>query len=180
MSRKYKIGEQDRIYFITITIVKWVNIFNNLECVQIVIDSLKFCQKEKGLVIHAWCLMPNHLHMIVGRSGIMNIEDIIRDLKKYTSVHLTKALKNQKMYKELSVFQLAAEESKKHQYYKVWQDGFHPVVLDSNKLIDQKLDYIHYNPVSAGITELPEEFVYSSAKDYYTEDSGMVEIEIIG
>ena len=139
MSRKYKIGEQDRIYFITITIVKWVKIFNNLDCIRIVIDSLKFCQKEKGLVIHAWCLMPDHLHMIVGRKGKMNIEYIIRDFKKFTSVQLSRAMKNQKMNRELSIVRLAAEESKKHKYYKVWQEGFHPVVLDSNNTLARKL-----------------------------------------
>jgi putative transposase len=82
MSEKYKVLDQSRPYYVTFATENWVDVFTRPEYRNIVLDSLRFCQKEKGLIIYAWCLMTNHLHMIVGTKGESKIEDIIRDFKK--------------------------------------------------------------------------------------------------
>ncbi len=77
MSEKYKFHNEDGIYFITPTIVEWIDLFTRKEYCELVLDSLKFCQQEKGLVIHAWCIMPSHIHLIVNKQGNETLSDII-------------------------------------------------------------------------------------------------------
>ena len=78
MSEKYKFHDPEGTYFITMSTVGWVDVFTRPELKHVIIDSLKYCQKEKGLVINAWCLMPSHLHMIVHTSKVP-LSDIMRD-----------------------------------------------------------------------------------------------------
>ncbi len=182
MSEKYKVRDQDRPYFITFAVVEWVDVFTRQQYKDLIIDSLKFCQKEKGLILYAWCLMTNHIHLIVGRKGEDNIECIIRDFKKYTSVHICRAIESNvsesRKFWMLNLFQQAALVSKKHQKYKFWQNEYHPVELFSNEVMDQKLEYVHNNPVKEGIVEKPEDYLYSSARDYCGL-KGLLEIEFM-
>src|SRR5687767_2191039 len=92
MSRKYKIRNQEGIYFVTFTVIDWIDVFIRDEYRIIVIDSIKYCQREKGLEVYAYCFMTSHIHMIIGTKGINRIEFIIRDLKSFTSRHIRKAL----------------------------------------------------------------------------------------
>jgi putative transposase len=98
------------------------------------------------------------------------IEEIIRDFKKYTSAQICKAIEknNVESRKEwmLAIFRAAGRKSKKHSKYKFWQNEYHPVELPDNNMMDSKLDYIHENPVKEGIVEKPEDYIYSSARDY--------------
>jgi putative transposase len=182
MSEKYKVRDQDRPYFITFAVTEWIDVFTRQQYKDIVLDSIRYCQREKGLVLYAWCLMTSHIHLIVGRKGEVKIEDIIRDFKKFTSVHVARAIENnpaesRKLWM-ISIFKTAASESKKHQKYKFWQNEYHPVELFSNEMMDQKLDYVHDNPVKEGIVEKPEDYLYSSARDY-AGMKGLLEIEFM-
>lgn len=91
MSEKYKFYDSTEVYFVTITTVGWVDLFTRTELKYVVIDSLRHCQNEKGLVIHAWCLMPSHLHLIISSEN--NLSDILRDFKKFTSKELITTIK---------------------------------------------------------------------------------------
>src|SRR6185312_100800 len=93
MSRKYKFHDNDKLYFISFATVNWIDVFVREEYMKIVIDSWKFCQEKKGLEIYGWCIMPSHIHMIIGSSK-NKLEDIVRDMKKYTSSELKVAIKN--------------------------------------------------------------------------------------
>ena len=92
MSEKYKFDDPAGMYFVTPTIVGWVDLFTRPELKHIVIDSLKYCQAHKGLLIHAWCLMPSHLHMIVGTVGDP-LSGILRDFKKFTASAILNEIK---------------------------------------------------------------------------------------
>ena len=170
MSEKYKIRDQDKLYFITFSVVQWIDVFTRSEYKDILIESLKFCQKEKGLDIYAWCIMSNHVHLIVGRSGENKIENVIRDFKKYTSVAIIKAIESNVWESRrkwmLWIFKKLAERSNKHQDYCFWQNAYHPVELSDAKMMQQKLDYVHINPVKEGWVREPEDYIYSSAVDY--------------
>ena len=142
MSERYKIRDQDRIYFVTFSVIGWIDVFTRNEYKNIVVESLRLCQSKKGLLIYARCIMSNHLHMIVGRNGPFRIEEIIRDFKKYTSVQLCRAIENNggESRKEwmLSYFRKAVESSSKHVKYQFWQNEYHPIELSSNKMQDQR------------------------------------------
>jgi putative transposase len=179
MSEKYKIHDQDRPYFITFAVVEWVDVFTRQLYRDMVLESLQYCQREKGLILYAWCLMSNHIHMIAGRRGEDKIEEIIRDFKKYTSVHICRAIEKNpgesRKFWMLNIFRRAANASRKHEKYKFWQNEYHPVELFNNEILDQKLDYVHYNPVEAGIVEKPEDYLYSSARNY-AGMQGLIEV----
>ncbi len=85
MSDKYKMHEQGKAYFLTLTVVEWIDVFTRNNHKLAIVDSLRFCQKNKGLEIFAWCLMPSHLHMIARSNGKNELVSILRDFKKYTS-----------------------------------------------------------------------------------------------
>ncbi|MBT1700690.1 transposase [Fulvivirgaceae bacterium PWU4] len=180
MSEKYKVRDQDSPYFITFAVVEWVDVFTRQLYRDILLDSLRYCQKEKGLVVYAWCLMSNHIHMIVGRSAENKIEEIIRDFKKFTSVHICRAIEQNERESRrswmLDIFRREANDSRKHEKYKFWQNEYHAVELFYNEMIDQKLDYVHNNPVEAGIVENAEDYLYSSARNY-AGLNGLIEVE---
>ena len=182
MSEKYKIRDQDKIYFITFSVVQWVDIFTKTEYKDVLVSSLEYCCREKGLEIYSWCIMTNHIHLIVGRRGLPKLEEIIRDFKKYTSVAIIKAIRTNpfESRKEwlLWMFSKLAEKSSKHQKYCFWQNEYHPIELSDADMMQQKLDYIHANPVKAGFVDEAEHWRYSSAIDY-AGGNGMLNIKFI-
>ena len=93
MGFEHRIKDQSGLYFITCTVHQWVDIFTRETYIEILLDSLRFCQNQKGLKIYAWVVMTNHIHLIV-RSNQNNLSDIIRDFKKYTSTTIYKAIEN--------------------------------------------------------------------------------------
>jgi REP element-mobilizing transposase RayT len=92
MSEKYKFYDPAGMYFVTMSTMGWVDLFTRTELKHVIIDSLRYCQKEKGLVIHAWYLMPSHLHLIISSED--SLSDIIRDFKKHTSKELVKTMEH--------------------------------------------------------------------------------------
>jgi REP element-mobilizing transposase RayT len=181
MSEKYKFVDKDGMYFVTMTTVGWVDLFTRFELKHVIVDSLRYCQKEKGLIIHAWCLMPSHLHMIVSTRQ-EKLSDIMRDFKKFTSKELIKTIERIHESRRgwmLELFGEVADHLHRVRNYKVWQDGNHPVLLYSPRVTRQKLDYIHNNPVADEIVDEPEEYRYSSARSYYSKRKGYIELEFI-
>lgn len=181
MSEKYKFKDPEGMYFITMSIVDWVDLFTRPELKHLIVDSLKYCQEQKGLVIHAWCIMPSHLHLIVSSVGD-SLSVIMRDFKKFTSKKVIEEIDRiNESRKEwlLKMFADAGKDLKRIKNYKIWQDGNHPELLVTPKFMQQKLDYLHYNPVAAEIVDEPWEYRYSSARDYCAERKGFLDIKFI-
>ena len=174
----YKIRNKDGIYFITFAVIKWINVFNNDKYCEIVIDSLKYCQKEKGLILYSWCLMSNHIHLVISAKD-HNPSDLLRDFKKFTSKKIIEGIVNNPngIYKDtmLSAFEKAGAANKRNKTYQFWQQNNQPIELFSQKFIHQKVNYIHNNPVKAGIVNKPEDYLYSSAINYLSE-KGLIEV----
>ncbi len=151
------------------TAVGWVDVFTRKNHKMCVVDSLKYCQKHKGLELYAWCLMPSHLHAIVGASEGYVLSDILRDFKKHTSKQIIKQIQEEPESRRewiLPLLQKYCAHLKRNQQFKLWQDGNHAEVIFSNKFFDQKLDYIHQNPVEDMIVSVPEDYLFSSARNY--------------
>ena len=166
MSEQYKAFDAEAPYFITFTLVDWIPLLTKPEFASILIDSLKFCVQNKGLLIFGYCLMPSHAHLIV-KSELFPLGSVIRDVKKFTTTQISNRTESDEKYHEyFKVFQNNATNIKRNKYVKVWQDGYHPEIILSNKFFFQKLNYIHTNPVVAGLVALPEDYYYSSARNY--------------
>ena len=179
MSSKYKIGDQNLLHFITFAVVHWIPALSRPEYKDIFLDSLRYCQKNKGLEVYAWVLMDNHVHLAIGRCGEEKLEDIVRDIKKFTSVHICRAIESnpQESRKEwmLWMFERAGKKSGKHKKYMFWQEDYHPIELRTFEMIQQKIGYIHQNPMKAGIVYEAAHYAYSSAMDYEGE-KGKLEV----
>ena len=173
LSGGYKFRNPEGIYFVTFAVVEWVDVFTRSVYSDIVVESLDFCINEKGLRLHAWCIMSNHIHLIISAEEGFKLSDILRDLKKYTSVRILKTLeentKESRRNWMLWIFRAAGEKNSKNTHYQFWQNNNHPKELNTNELMDQKLEYIHQNPVKAGLVNSAEAWVYSSARDYAGE-----------
>ena len=85
MSNQYKATNPEGIYFLTFTIVDWIDIFTRYSYKEIVVDSLKYCQQNKGMRLYAFCLMINHIHLIASAEGNLKLFEIVRDFKKFTN-----------------------------------------------------------------------------------------------
>ncbi|WP_435529322.1 transposase [Moheibacter stercoris] len=134
------------------------------------IDSLDFCPKEKGMEIVAWCIMTNHVHLIFRSIRGKKPETILGDFKRFTSKKIVKAIqdtpKESRREFLLEQFEKAGDNSSNVRNYQFWRHDNKPIELWSTKVILEKINYIHQNPVEAGIVYHPEEYRYSSAVDY--------------
>ncbi|NTS40712.1 transposase [Flavisolibacter sp. BT320] len=169
----YKIRDQQAIHFITFAVVEWVDVFTRKAYRDILIDSLRHCQQQKGLVLHAWCIMSNHVHLLVSAHG-NNLSDILRDFKKFTSKQIITAIQaNEHESRKawmLRIFQQGGEANGRNKTYQFWRQDNGPKECFSPAFTAQKIDYIHSNPVEAGLVEKPEDYLYSSAKAYRTNE----------
>ncbi len=172
MSTSYKIKDQEGLYFLTFQIVGWVDIFTRKTYRDIAIESFKYCQTNKGLEIFAFVIMSNHIHLIA-RSLQADLSGFIRDFKNHTSKAFLETLES-KDESRRDWLKLVFEyhgKFKNKQTFQVWTHENHAEHLFSQKFIEQKLEYIHKNPVKAGIVEKPEDYLYSSARNYADMDN---------
>ena len=173
MSRNYKFHNPDAAYFVSFAVVEWLDVFTRNEYKNILIDSLHYCQKEKGMEIYAWCIMTNHVHLVFRSIKDEKPELLLGDFKRFTSKAVVKAIQEnpRESRKEvlLKQFQLAARKTSNVKNFQFWRHDNKPIELWSNHVIFQKINYIHRNPVEAGFVFKPEDYVYSSAIDYAGE-----------
>jgi len=181
MSEKYRVRNNDKPYFITTTTVGWIDVFTRLNHKKVIIDSLNYCVENKGLIIYAWCLMSNHLHMICQSDEKQQLSDIIRDFKTHTSKKIIQQLNEEPESRKewmLEYFTKSCSHLKRNQSYKVWQDGYHPEEILSVPFLYEKLDYIHSNPVKDMIVKDPWEYLFSSARNYADLD-GLIKVIVL-
>ena len=151
-------------------------VFTRLNQKQLIIDALKHCQYEKGLEIYGYCLMSSYLHLMCKATNGFILSDIMRDFKKFTSKKIIQTIINEPESRRewlLPLFEKACEHLKRNQKYKVWQEGYHGEIVESNWFIKQKIEYIHNNPVKDKIVSVPEDYYFSSARNYAGLDNDL-------
>jgi REP element-mobilizing transposase RayT len=182
MSRNYKFHNTEGVYFVSFAVVEWIDVFTRNEYKDIVIEALRFCQQNKGMEIFAWCIMTNHVHLIFRSSEGRKPELLLGDFKQYTSKKIVQAIRDNPAESRrdwlLEQFKKAADRSTNVTNFQFWRHDNMPIELWSNKVIEEKLNYVHYNPVVEGLVFRPEDYVYSSAIDYSGE-KGMLDGVIV-
>ena len=178
---KYFISDKAGCYFITFTIIHWIDIFSRKEYRDIIVDSLNYCISEKELIVYAWVIMSNHIHLVITtKSDEGNISGIIRDFKKHTSKEITKAIQSIPESRKEWLLNAMSKEAKRigrATYHKLWKDDNHAITIDGKIVgIKERINYIQDNPVKNGLVEEQWEYIYSSAKDYQGK-KGLVAIE---
>ncbi|HOY39084.1 MAG: transposase [Bacteroidales bacterium] len=180
---KYIIRNQNAVHFLTFTVIDWVDVFTRKEYKLELVDAMNYCIKEKGLIVYAWVIMSNHIHCLWQASEGYNLSGIIRDYKKFTAKKIIKLIEEYPESRKvwmLKKFAFAGKRLNRITKYKFWKDDNHAIEIDSfdTEVLLQKLDYIHNNPVKSMIVLEPQDYVFSSAKDYCNE-KGLVDIIVV-
>jgi len=180
MGHKYAITNKEGVYFITFATVGWIDVFTRKAYRDLLIENLRYCQRHKGLVLYAWCIMTNHVHL-VAEAREHNLSDILRDFKSYTAKLLITALQQPGESRRewmLPLFRAAGEVNGNNTTFQFWQQDNHYKEVHSQAFAFQKFDYIHNNPVETGLVERAEDYPYSSARDlYYGKRCGLLEVK---
>jgi REP element-mobilizing transposase RayT len=174
----YVIRDQTLPHFITATVVDWIDVFTQKTYRDTVIECFDYCITNKAMVLYGYVIMSNHVHLIV-QSSDGKLSDLIRDFKKFIATKILEKIQLEPESRRewmLERFKLATESHSRNKNYQFWQYGNHPEEIYTNKFMWSKLDYIHLNPVRAGIVEKASQYIYSSAS-YYVYDTGLLEIE---
>lgn len=173
----YIIRDQSKTHFITATVVDWVDVFSRKTYRDCVIESLEFCIQNKGMILYGYVIMSNHIHLII-QSNNSKLSDLIRDFKKFTAKTILHKIETEPESRAdwmLKRFEFACKSHSRNEKYQFWQYGNHPEEIFSEKFFWSKLDYIHLNPVRAGIVAKASHYVYSSASNY-VNDNGIITI----
>ena len=177
MSRKYKFYNTSGAYFVSFATVYWIDIFTREVYFKVLCDSIDYCREHKGMEVFAYCFMQSHVHLIF-RDDQENQSALTRDFKKFTAKKMIASIQEnpQESRKEwlLWMMEQAAKKKGNIAQYQFWQHHNKPIELWSNKVIHEKINYIHNNPVEAGLVFRPEDYIYSSAIDY-TDEKGLLE-----
>ncbi|WP_158975053.1 MULTISPECIES: REP-associated tyrosine transposase [unclassified Cellulophaga] len=180
MSRKYKFNNPAAAYFVSFATVYWIDVFTRQTYFNVLEESINYCRKEKGMEVFAYCFMPSHIHLIF-RSNEEDPSGLIRDFKGFTARKLIKTIEDnpQESRKEWLLRMLERDGKNKSNVSKMqfWQQHNKPIELWSTKVIQQKIDYIHNNPVESGFVTNPVDWKYSSARNYQ-DDQTILNIDI--
>jgi REP element-mobilizing transposase RayT len=172
---RYKTVADGKTYFASSAIVNWIPIFAVPELAKIVLDSMQFLHVEKRITLHAYVLMENHFHIIASSPEFSNE---IRKMKSFTARSIVDRLEKHGPKSLLEQFRFYKKQHKKDQTYQVWQEGFHPKIMLNEKILNQKTEYIHYNPVRRGYVDKPEHWRYSSCRHYFGGES-LIPVEVL-
>jgi REP element-mobilizing transposase RayT len=176
----YRIRDQGATHFLTFTVCGWIDIFSRRRYRDLVLESFRFCRKQKGLKIGGYVIMSNHIHTIWTATQ-RNLSDIIRDFKTFTSKAITASIQSDIESRRewlLYMFGFFANRTNANTYFKLWTGDNHPEEITSERFIKSKLRYIHENPVKAGLVVSPSHYLYSSASNYET-GKGIMEVDLL-
>ena len=183
MATRHRFGDNEYPHFITFAVINWIDALSRPLYKDIIVESLKYCQKEKGLIINGWIIMNNHIHLIARCKPSFVLPNTIRDFKKYTSKPVEQAIRDNSFESRrewmLWMFKRAGERNSNNKNFQFWQQDNHPIELYGYETLKQKLNYLHDNPVRAGIVFESWHYKYSSATDYCTTMKGRIELELV-
>jgi len=171
----YKIQTNDESpYFLTFTLVNWLPLFNATWVVNILLDSLRFLQTNGRLTLYAYVIMENHLHLI---ASSLNLSKEIGDFKSFTARQIIDQYRRQGADHILEQLVWHKRPYKTDRRYQLWQEGSHPKRIHSVEMMQQKIGYIHNNPIKRGWVDEPEHWRYSSARNY-ADMRGLLDVEM--
>jgi putative transposase len=171
MNRDPQVPSAQTLRFLTFNVADWVDIFVRPLYKLVVVDTLNYHIQSKGLVIHAWCLMTNHLHLLAGSAEEVSFPVLIRDMKRHLTQKILEAISAEPDLRKqwmLERFELASMNMKRIEKYQLWENCTHPVLIQPGDQAQQQhyIEYIHHNPVRDKIVDRPEDYIFCSARDY--------------
>ena len=167
---------EGHIYYITIVVYNRQCIFTRPSFIIPLYDSLNFYRYEQEFKLLGYVIMPDHIHLIIWPFGKTNVPDIMRDYKKFTSTRIIRQATVENIKEWINAFQQAGQETGRSAN-KVWQDSYWDVNIYTERFLRQKLNYIHRNPIRSGLVEKPEDYPYSSYRNYVFGEEWLIEVD---
>jgi putative transposase len=153
-------GDQGHVFFVTTSLVNHEKIFGLGHAYNIIlIESLNFVLEEHRAKLFAFVFMPSHVHLVVAMPEKENISDFMRDFKKFTSTKIRQQLMRDKRIENVERLYNNAQ-GKKNQIFKLWMDRFDDLVIENEETLRIKVQYIHDNPIRAGLVEQAEQWEF--------------------
>lgn len=177
----YRIKDQHAAHFLTFSVVGWIDLFTRKVYKDILTDSLCFCRNNKGIILNAFVIMSNHMHLIARAREEYILSDFIRDFKRHTHKTMMPIIQSELESRRLWMLHQFAYYAGRHtrnENFQIWTNNSHPVELVSAAMTAERLLYIHQNPVRAGIVTQAEHYLYSSASNYCGQ-RGVLEIDLL-
>lgn len=167
----------NRKYFLTLTVLEWIDIFTKEDYFAALSESLNFCIANKCLIVNGYVFMINHIHLLVDTKEEKYLADIIRDFKRHTTREIVNLIKqDNRSYIRRLLYKSFRKKGRNQ--LQIWQPSNWAEVVESSWFFEQKLEYIHDNPVMKGYVNDPCEWRYSSAKEYYLGEKGPVMVTV--
>jgi REP element-mobilizing transposase RayT len=163
MRSRYRMHEPQATYFITCTVFAWLPVFTTAARCDILIEAFKYCRAHKGLKIYAWVILDNHFHAILAAPDLPRV---LADFKRHTAQSIIEQVEKENGEWLLNQFSYFRAKHKAESQHQVWQEGSFPKQIDSDEVLNQKIDYIHANPPRRGLVAGPEHWRYSSAHEW--------------
>lgn len=158
------------VYFVTTTVVQFIQVFTKEKYCDILLSNIKHYQQRYEFKILGYVIMPSHFHWIVSVNHLQGtVSDVMRDIKKYSAWDVMEALENDNQNKLSRLFHFEALRFPRYNR-KFWMKRFDDEVIRNDEMLRTKLNYIHLNPLKAGLVEKPEDYKYSSARNYILND----------
>jgi len=173
MRSKYKILNKQGLYFVTSTIVEWIPVFTSEKYFNILTDAVEFSQANKELKVFAYVVMDNHFHMILQHENLTNV---MKSIKSFTAKQIIEQLHADRKNWLLNQLHYYKLKYKIESDYQVWQESYHPKQILTDNIFQQKIEYIHLNPVKRGYVNKPEDWKYSSASYFITGEEGVIRL----
>ena len=176
--KAFQIDETLGIYFVTFTVNHWIHVFNREQPVQILMDSLRFCINNKGLRVLGYVLMPNHFHGIIYHVQFDSDELVktITSFRKYTGSNIVTFFKDSN---QNDIIDRLSDHTRRDRRIEFWQPGWQAEGISSESFFQQKLNYMHQNPVRKGWVDAPQEWKYSSAGFWLDGEEGVLPIHLL-
>ena len=171
---RHVITEPEKAHFLTCTVTNWLPLFTRPALVDILFASWSYQQANQGLRLFGYVVLENHLHYV---AQAPDLAKCVQSFKSYTARQMLDYLTQQGAAATLRQFSFAKRAHKQDREHQIWQEGSHAELDCSEAVMQQKLDYIHQNPVKRGYVDLPEHWRYSSARTYAGQ-TGLVEIDL--
>jgi putative transposase len=170
---RYKIYEPTHPHFVTCTVLHWLPLFTRQESVDIILQCFRYLQQNDNLKLYAYVILENHIHMVV-RSN--DIGKSMESFKKYTANELLKLLQKENVKTILDQLRFYKKAHRVDKIYQIWEEGYHPKLMQTDAMMINKINYIHQNPVKRGYVDEATHWRYSSARDYEGM-RGLIDIE---
>ena len=173
----YRITADGSVYYLTFTVIDWLPLFVREVPCMIMADSLNYCIHNKGLLVHAYVIMPTHMHAVLAdrHMDASRLARTLTDFRKFTG----HALANWCDTEGAVAFRRAIRENATgDRDRRLWQPSRHPEMIFSNAFLETKVNYLHDNPVRAGLVRLPEHWRFSSASFYASGGVETCDVEL--